>query len=45
MTLVLVPMLQLQRNLYDLPHGWERFRAYLATLIGDTNDLALPSPR
>ena len=44
MKLALVPMLQLQRNLYDIPRGWERFRAYLASMIGDTTDLALPLP-
>jgi hypothetical protein len=38
----LAPMVQTQRDLYDLPRGFERFRRYLATLTGGTDDIALP---
>jgi hypothetical protein len=38
-----VPLLAVQRELYKLPRGWERFRAYLATMIDpETRDLKLP---
>lgn len=36
-----VPLLQLQRELYDLPRGLERFRSYLATMTAG-DDLGLP---
>ena len=43
MKLEFVPLLQLQRDLYRLPRGWERFRAYLATMIdSQSTDLKLP---
>jgi len=43
MTLTYVPLLQIQRNLYDLPRNMERFRAYLATMTdASTGDLKLP---
>jgi len=43
MKLAHVPLLQIQRDLYSLPRGFERFRAYLQTLIdAETRDLALP---
>lgn len=44
MKLDLIPMLQIQRDLYDIPRSWERFRQYLTVMIGDTDDLALPLP-
>lgn len=31
MKLEYVPLLQMQRDLYDIPRGTERFRKYLAT--------------
>jgi hypothetical protein len=38
-----VPLLQVQRDLYSLPRGWERFRAYLKTMVDpETKDLKLP---
>ncbi len=38
-----MPLLETQRELYAMPRGGERFRAYLRTLVdGDTGDLALP---
>lgn len=37
------PLLQVQRDLYRLPRGWERFRAYLQTMVDpETKDLQLP---
>ena len=43
MKLEFVPLLQVQRDLYRLPRGMERFRAYLKTMIDpETNDLKLP---
>jgi hypothetical protein len=41
--LELVPLLQVQRDLYDLPRGMDRFREYLRTMIdAKTQDLKLP---
>jgi hypothetical protein len=38
-----VPLLQVQRDLYSLPRGWERFRAYLQTMVDpETKDMKLP---
>lgn len=38
-----VRLLQIQRDLYRLPRGWERFQAYLKTMVDPrTGDLALP---
>jgi hypothetical protein len=43
MELEYVPMLKIQRELYDLPRNMERFRAYLRTMTDPaTGDLALP---
>jgi hypothetical protein len=43
MHLEFVPLLRVQRELYDLPRGPERFREYLQTMIDpDTRDLRLP---
>lgn len=43
MTLHFVPLLQVQRELYALPRGMERFREYLKTMTdAETGDLALP---
>src|SRR3954468_25046485 len=43
MTLTFVPLLQIQRDLYDLPRNMERFNAYLATMKDSvTGDLKLP---
>jgi len=43
MLLEYVPLLQIQRDLYRLPRGFERFRAYLQTMIDpETRDLSLP---
>jgi hypothetical protein len=39
----LIPLLAIQRELYDMPRGARRFQAYLRTLVDeDTGDLALP---
>ena len=40
--LSVTPMLQVQRDLYDLPRGRDRFNHYLATMTGSTDDLVLP---
>ena len=40
----LVPMLQVQRDLYDIPRGWTRFERYLAVMTGGTDDIILPLP-
>src|SRR5215510_15608503 len=38
-----VPLLQVQRDLYRLPRGMERFHAYLQTIVDpETKDLQLP---
>ena len=43
MHLTFVPLLQVQRDLYALPRGMERFREYIKTMTdADTGDLALP---
>ncbi len=43
MNLEYVPLLQVQRDLYQLPRGFERFREYLRTMIDpDSGDLKLP---
>ncbi|MBO0859256.1 MAG: hypothetical protein J2P21_12400 [Chloracidobacterium sp.] len=43
MKLAFVPLLQIQRDLYRMPRGMERFRAYLKTIVDpETNDLKLP---
>ena len=43
MTLTFVPLLQMQRDLYALPRGMERFREYIRTMTdAATGDLALP---
>ncbi len=43
MHLEFVPLLRVQRELYGLPRGPERFREYLQTMIDpDTRDLRLP---
>jgi hypothetical protein len=43
MKLTFVPLLQTQRELYDLPRNMERFNAYLATMKDPTTgDLKLP---
>jgi hypothetical protein len=43
MQLEYMPLLQIQRDLYRLPRGVERFRAYLQTMIDpETRDLSLP---
>ena len=43
MTLEYVPLLQVQRDLYGLPRGFERFREYIRTMKGSSEDgLDLP---
>lgn len=43
MKLDYVPLLQIQRDLYRLPRGFERFQEYLKTMIDPaTKDLKLP---
>ncbi|NJM96844.1 MAG: hypothetical protein HC800_06330 [Phormidesmis sp. RL_2_1] len=43
MKIELVPLLQLQRDLYSIPRGQERFRTYLKTIINaDGSDLEVP---
>jgi hypothetical protein len=43
MELEFVPLLRVQRQLYDQPRGMERFRSYLRTMVdARTGDLELP---
>ena len=43
MALSFVPLLRIQRELYAMPRGMERFREYIRTMTDqDTGDLALP---
>src|SRR5262245_42096201 len=42
MQIEFVPLLRVQRDLYAIPLGWERFRAYIATMTGDGDDIVLP---
>ena len=42
MTLEYVPLLKVQRDLYDLPRGFERFREYIRTMTGGSDELKLP---
>lgn len=43
MKLSFLPLLQVQRDLYAMPRGMERFREYIKTMTDpDTGDLALP---
>ena len=43
MELEFVPLLRIQRELYDQPRGMERFRSYLRTMVdARTGDLELP---
>jgi hypothetical protein len=43
MKLEYVPLLKIQRELYNIPRGFERFREYLATMIDpETRDMKLP---
>lgn len=43
MKLEYVPLLRVQRDLYQMPRGFERFREYLATMIdAQTRDIRLP---
>jgi len=41
-TLEFVPLLKVQRDLYDLPRGMERFREYIQTMTGGSDELKLP---
>jgi len=42
MKLEYVPLLRIQRDLYDIPRGFARFREYLRTMTGDDGELKLP---
>jgi len=43
MKLEFAPLLQVQRELYRMPRGMERFRAYLQTMVDpETKDIQLP---
>ena len=43
MNIEFVPLLQIQRDLYSIPRGPERFGAYLKTMVNsDATDLRLP---
>jgi hypothetical protein len=43
MNVEFIPLLQIQRDLYSLPKGPERFRAYLKTMVNlDGTDVRLP---
>jgi hypothetical protein len=42
MNLTFVPLLRVQRELYAMPRGMERFREYIKTMTDAEGDLALP---
>src|SRR5918993_316010 len=43
MQVTFVPLLRVQRDLYAMPRGMERFREYIKTMVdAETGDLALP---
>jgi len=42
MRLEFLKLLQIQRDLYAMPRGMERFHAYIRTMTDDEGDLALP---
>lgn len=42
MKLTYVPLLGVQREIYDVPRGMDRFHAYLRTITNDGNDVDLP---
>ncbi len=43
MKLTYIPLLQIQRDLYAMPRGFDRFREYLRTMVdAETGDLKLP---
>ena len=42
MKLEFVPLLQLQRDIYDMPRDVARFKSYLDLLTGGTDDMVLP---
>ena len=45
MAIEFVPLLQLQRDLYEMPRGYERFKAYIKELVDpDSGDMRLPLP-
>ena len=45
MELEYVPLFKTQRELYGIPRGMERFRAYLSTMVDPaTGDMSLPLP-
>src|SRR6266542_6153811 len=41
MKATLVPLLRTQRELYDLPLGWDRFKQYIRTITGGGDDIEL----
>jgi hypothetical protein len=41
MKLTLIPLLQTQRELYDIPMGWDRFNRYIWTMTGGGDDIEL----
>lgn len=42
MQLEFVPLLQMQRDLHDLPRGWDRFRGYLEAMQPGTENTIAP---
>ena len=42
MQIEFVPLLQIQRELYNMPRGWERFHEYIRTMTGGTGEIVLP---
>ena len=42
MSLAHIPLLQQQRDLYDLPRGWARFECYLELMTGGGQEMVLP---
>ncbi|MEM7111629.1 MAG: hypothetical protein AAF614_04305 [Chloroflexota bacterium] len=45
MSLKYTPLLQLQRDLYKIPRGYERFKQYIAEMVDpETKDMKIPLP-
>jgi hypothetical protein len=42
MKLELIPLLAIQRELHAIPRGFERFKAYIQTITGGTDDIVVP---
>ena len=41
MKVIFVPLPQTQREIYDLPRGWDRIQHYIWTITGSGDDVAV----